>query len=235
MLSSLNNNLTEFLIKKLIAIGLLNLVTFSAHAGLFSDEMMIHNPSNSLLYDLSIYKGLNDKGGLIWNHHTQKYDSIEMKDLSKEVAEMNGIKKNSIVLILSKQFKQNADIERFCEVKRVFENAKVYATCSYSSEEISAGTPRDERKYSAVFSNLDCAFVAVGVADLEGAKAGDMAILSIDTLNIKAGSKVKILSVLSNDEALIARNSLSNKFTKSSIFYNDRVEKVKISDLGVNR
>ena len=158
--------------------------------------------------------------------------TVNMSDLSRSTrSEIADVKAGESILITTQSGANPAlRVIRECIVFNLYENKQAYVGCkTYEADRIVGYQLPQSLNY--IIQNVENGVVAE-VASLENFSKGDFAELRVETKNIKANKRIKILALYSNGEALI-ESSLTglNFLNTNSILFRYGTERVSIQDL----
>lgn len=169
-----------------------------------------------------------------YDYGTRQRRTINMSEVSKSTREeIAGVQAGEAILVTTRldnvRNVRNQTVNRYCQVFYVFENKQAYVGCKSSEADRIPGYQLPERFDYIV--NVE--HVTAEVESLDGFKKGESVELNIETRNIKAQRKVRILAIFANGEALVQKDGFSRLDT-SGILHKSGIERVNLSDLSKN-
>jgi len=151
---------------------------------------------------------IEDGKGKYYDYAEHKWKTIDMNDVSKGTTEeISGVKAGERILATTMVANSKTEtVSRYCQVFYVFENKKAYVGCKSTEADIIPGYQTPNR-FDFIVENVES--VTAEVSSLNDFSTKEIAELNTDTKNFSSGTKVKILAIFANGEALIQKSGFN--------------------------
>jgi hypothetical protein len=173
---------------------------------------------------------IEDGKGKYYDYAEHKWKTIDMNDVSKGTTEeISGVKAGERILATTMVANSKTEtVSRYCQVFYVFENKKAYVGCKSTEADIIPGYQTPNR-FDFIVENVES--VTAEVSSLNDFSTKEIAELNTDTKNFSSGTKVKILAIFANGEALIQKSGFNILDTSDVLNKLGAVDRINLSEL----